>query len=229
MPGKSWPIPDDVYAEALFDHARRRGIEKVQSETDAALLARVEAAVVAEDRARWRRPELAAVWRPCLACRASVEVPAIVDGCDLLVPICGPCKRAATSDPAPRNAPSGPPKQPDDLTIAAINRSLKVMAEHGGGMPDYIGGLPVAEPPYPFVCTSVDDVAEAFRRSTGVPVAFVTDVPALRVALGSVTEMEATMRRTAELVHWLAPFAFAYTAEHPESNMPTKVDVDDTC
>lgn len=124
-------------------------------------------------------------------------------------------------------APPAPP--PDDLTIAAINRSLKVMAEHGGGTPDYIGGLPVpvAEPPYPFICTSVDDVAETFRRSTGVPVAFVTDVPALRVALGSVTEMEVAMRRTAELVHWLAPFAFAYAAEHPESNMPTKVDVDD--
>lgn len=54
---------------------------------------------------------------------------------------------------------------------------------------------PAPEPPYPFICTSVDDVAEVFRRSTGVPVAFVTDVPALRVALGAAPEMADILRR----------------------------------
>lgn len=94
------------------------------------------------------------------------------------------------------------------VTVSPAEEAMKALV---AALPDpfaeavaYYNSLPVSEegamdpvkpePPYPFVCTTVDDVAEAFRRSTGVPVAFVTDAPALRVALGSMTEMTGLLR-----------------------------------
>jgi hypothetical protein len=62
-----------------------------------------------------------------------------------------------------------------------------------GCAPGKCGGE-ATEPPAPFVCLSIADVTEAFSRLNGVPVAYVTEVPEVRVRLNSAVEMETLLR-----------------------------------